>query len=141
VNDAKSNEETDNKRKEEIDTRNNADSIVYQTEKNIDQFKDKLDEDIIAKLNAALERTKKSIEDNNVPEMKTSSEDLQKIWYEASSKIYQDTASQQQGQPGAAPGGEPFNRGNGQKPEEDTDDAVDVISKLWMTIKSNMIDT
>ena len=125
VNDAKVNEDVDKKRKEEIDIRNNADSIAYQTEKNMDQFKDKLDEDTKAKLNAALERTKKAVKDNNVPEMKAAADDLQKIWYEASSKIYQQTASDQQGAPGAAPGGEPFNRGNGHKAEQSSDDAVD----------------
>lgn len=100
VNDAKSHEEDDKKRKEEIDIRNNADNIAYQTEKNIKQFEDKLDDDTKAKLNAALERTKKAVKDNNIPEMKAASDDLQKVWYEASSKIYQQTAGEQQGQPG-----------------------------------------
>ncbi len=100
VNDAKAHENEDQKRKEEIDARNNADNIVYQTEKNIKQFEDKLDEDTRSKLNAALERTKKAIENNDVAEMKSASDDLQKIWYDASSKIYQQQAGAQQGQQG-----------------------------------------
>ncbi|HDS01362.1 MAG TPA: molecular chaperone DnaK, partial [candidate division Zixibacteria bacterium] len=100
VNDAKAHESEDQKRKEEIDARNSADNIAYQTEKNIKQFEDKLDEDTKSKLNAALERTKKAIKDNNVPEMKSASDDLQKIWYDASSKIYQQQTAGQQGQPG-----------------------------------------
>ncbi|NIP44312.1 MAG: molecular chaperone DnaK [candidate division Zixibacteria bacterium] len=100
VNDAKAHESEDQKRKGEIDARNNADNIAYQTEKNMKQFEDKLDEDTRSKLNAALERTKKAIKDNNVSEMKSASDDLQKIWYDASSKIYQQQTAGQQGQPG-----------------------------------------
>ncbi|MBD3218662.1 MAG: molecular chaperone DnaK [candidate division Zixibacteria bacterium] len=100
VYDAKSHESEDQKRKEEIDARNSADNIAYQTEKNMKQFEDKLDEDTKSKLNAALERTKKAIENNDTAEMKSASDDLQKIWYDASSKIYQQQAGAQQGQPG-----------------------------------------
>jgi len=123
VNDAKSHESEDQKRKEEIDIRNNADSIAYQTEKNIKQFEDKLDEDTKAKIKAALERTKEALKNNNVPEMKAASEDLQKVWYDASSKIYQDTTAQ--GQPGAGqPGaGQPHQGGAAEDDSEKTVDA------------------
>jgi molecular chaperone DnaK len=125
VNDAKAHEAEDRKHKEEIDVRNNADNIAYQTEKNLKQFEDKLDEDTKAKLKAALERTKEAIKNNNVPEMKASSEDLQKVWYDASSKIYQQTTAQGQpsaGQPGA---GEPFERGNNGTSSDNGEKTVD----------------
>jgi molecular chaperone DnaK len=114
VNDAKSNEEVDKKRREEIDTRNSADNIVYQTEKNIKQFDDKLDDDTKAKLNTAMERTKKAIADSNIPEMKAASEDLQKVWYDASSKIYQQTTAEQAqaGEAGPQDAEQPFDRGS-----------------------------
>mgnify|MGYP006286769433 CR=1 FL=1 len=126
VNDAKANEDQDAKRKEEIDTRNMADSIAYQTEKNLKQFEDKLDDDTKSKLNAALERTKQAISDNNLAEMKSASEDLQKMWHEASAGIYQQATQQQQGQPGADQGA-PFDRGSGGngQPEQGQDEAVD----------------
>ncbi|MBD3382844.1 MAG: molecular chaperone DnaK [candidate division Zixibacteria bacterium] len=126
VNDAKANEDQDAKRKEEIDTRNMADSIAYQTEKNLKQFEDKLDDDTKSKLNAALERTKQAISDNNLAEMKSASEDLQKMWHEASAGIYQQATQQQQGQPGADQSA-PFDRGSGGngQPEQGQDEAVE----------------
>jgi len=126
VNEAKANEDQDAKRKEEIDTRNMADSIAYQTEKNLKQFEDKLDDDTKSKLNAALERTKQAISDNNLAEMKSASEDLQKMWHEASAGIYQQATQQQQGQPGADQGAQ-FDRGSGGngQPEQGQDEAVD----------------
>jgi molecular chaperone DnaK len=110
VNDARLHEAEDKKRKEEIDLRNSTDNLIYQTEKNIKQFEDKLEADTKARLNASLERTKKALKDNNISEMKSASEELQKLWYEASAKIYQQASAQ--GAPGgAASGSEPFERG------------------------------
>ncbi len=104
VNDAESHESEDKKRREEIDARNQADNLVYQTRKNMEQFKDKVDEETKSKIDAAVVRTEKAIKDNNVSEIKSASEDLQNVWHEASAKIYQQTAGQQQ--PGAQPEGE-----------------------------------
>lgn len=99
VNDAKANEGEDKKRREEIDTRNRADQLVFETEKNLENFKDKIDPDTKAKIEAAVGRVKEALKGSDQSEIKASTEDLQKVWHEASAKMYQQASSQQGPQP------------------------------------------
>jgi molecular chaperone DnaK len=106
VNDAKQNEGEDKKRREEVDTRNRADQLVFETEKNLENFKDQIDPDTKAKIEAGVQRVKKALEGSDMAEIKASSEDLQKIWHDASAKMYQQASAQQGQQPGGQPGGQ-----------------------------------
>ncbi|MBU1320041.1 MAG: molecular chaperone DnaK [candidate division Zixibacteria bacterium] len=103
VNDAKQHEGEDKKRRAEVDTRNRADQLVFETEKNLGNFKDNLDPDAKAKIEAAVGRVKEALKGSNTDEIKSASEDLQKVWHEASSAMYQKASEQQASQPGAGP--------------------------------------
>lgn len=102
VNDAKTHTAEDKKKRELIDTRNQADQIVYQTEKNLKEMADKIDADSKNRLEAGVGRLKEAMKGDNVNEMKSAMEALNQIWNEISSKMYQQAAGAQQG-PGAGP--------------------------------------
>ena len=98
--------EEDRKRKEEIDTRNNADSLCYQCEKAMTDFGDKLDAADKSDIEAKIADVKKALEGTDTEAIKAASDALQQKFYEISSKMYQ--AANPQGAPGAdgAAGGE-----------------------------------
>jgi len=87
----------DKKRKEEVETFNQADSLIYQTEKTIKDLSDKLDPADKSRLESELESFKKVREGNNADEIKSAMESFSKSTYEIFGKVYQ----QQGGQPGA----------------------------------------
>ena len=96
--------EEDKKRKEEVDIKNQADSMVFQTEKALSDFGDKVSESEKAPVQAKVDELKKAIESGNTAEMKEKTDELQKAVYELSSKVYQAAGAQtqQQGDNGAA---------------------------------------
>ncbi len=91
----------DAKRKEEVDTRNHADQMVYQSEKTIAELGDKLSAEDKSKLESALEKVKTALKGTDIEEIKRTSEELTQAFYAVSEKIY----SQQGGQTGASPSG------------------------------------
>ncbi len=93
--------EEDKKRKEEVETFNQADSTIYQTEKTLKDLDDKLDPADKAKLTDELEAFKKVREGNNADEIKPAMEKFTELTYEIFGKIYQQQAAQQQGADGA----------------------------------------
>jgi molecular chaperone DnaK len=102
----------DKKRKEEVDTKNAADSAVYQAEKTLKDVGDKIDAADKEKVQRAIDKLKGSISANSVEGMKTDTEALQKEFFEVSEKLYKQNpgAGQGQGQgpdAGQQDGGEP----------------------------------
>jgi len=89
VHDAQAHEEEDKRRKEEVDTRNQVDAIVYQTEKNMKEYGDKLQPEEKGKINDALEQLKKVQGSNDINAMKEGIENINKVWSEVSSKMYE----------------------------------------------------
>ena len=104
--------EEDKKKKEAIETKNQADSLVYQSEKALEEMKDKISEEEKASVTAEIEKVKAAIATDNTEEIKAATEALQKVFYEISAKMYQ----QAQGQEGAQPG---TNEANGEVVDED----------------------
>ena len=104
VKDAEACAAEDKKLKEAIEIRNNADQMVYQTEKLMNEAGDKLDEADKAGVNAELDLLKEALKGTDTDAIKNATEAVQKKVYELSSKIY---AQQAPGAEGAAPGGEP----------------------------------
>ncbi len=100
VKDAETHAEEDKQKREEVETRNQADSLVYETEKNLKEFGDKVDDATKEKVNAGVERVKQALEANNNAEIKSATDDLMQIWHEASAQLYQQAAD---ADPGAAP--------------------------------------
>ncbi|TEB11525.1 molecular chaperone DnaK [Pelotomaculum propionicicum] len=94
----------DSKRKEEVETRNQADSMVYQAEKTIKDFKDKADPAAVEKLKKALDELKEALKGQSIDEIKAKSEAMTGPLYELSAAMYQQT-QQQAGAGEAGPGG------------------------------------
>ena len=92
----------DKARKEEVEQRNHADSLIYSTEKTLKELGDKVSADDKAKIEAQIADLKKDMEGTDVNMIKTGCEKLTEISYEAFGKIYQQQAAQQ-GAAGADP--------------------------------------
>ncbi len=92
----------DKARKEEVEQRNHADSLIYSTEKTLKELGDKVSADDKAKIEAQIADLKKAMEGTDVNMIKTGCEKLTEISYEAFGKIYQQQAAQQ-GAAGADP--------------------------------------
>lgn len=114
----------DKQRKEEIDTRNNADSAVYQAEKTLKDVGDKLSAEDKSKVEAEINNVKEALKGTDIEAIKKASEALQQAFYELSSKIYQQNPGAAQGagfDPNAGAGG--FNPGAGAGPQDNVYDA------------------
>ena len=85
----------DKARKEEVEQRNHADSLIYSTEKTLKELGDKVSADDKAKIEAQIADLKKAMEGTDVNMIKTGCEKLTEISYEAFGKIYQQQAAQQ----------------------------------------------
>ena len=96
----------DAKKKEEIDVRNQGDQMVYQTEKVMEDLKDKIDASDKATLDAALNKLKDALKGTDVEAIKTATEELSKAFYPISEKLYGQAGAQ--GQPGSDMGGADF---------------------------------
>ncbi len=96
VNDAEKHAADDAKKKEEIDTKNEADALYYQSDKAIKDLGDKVAEEDKVKVEAAREELKKAIESNNVEEMKEKTMALTTVLNEISTKAYQAQEPDQQ---------------------------------------------
>jgi len=119
--DAKSHAAEDKKKREAVDIRNQADQLVYQTEKNISEMGEKLSADDKGKLEAAVGRVKEAIKTDNIDEMKSSTEALSTVWNEMASKMYQQTSSEE----GAQTGGQSASGDKEEKVEEADFEVVD----------------
>ena len=86
----------DTRRKEEVDTRNAGDQMVYQTEKTLQDMGDKLDSADKSEVEAKLSALKSALQGSDVEVIKSTTEDLTQAFYKVSEKLYQ----QPQGQPG-----------------------------------------
>ena len=92
--------EEDKKRKEEIEIRNNADSLVYQTEKTVKELGDKLETADKQKIEDKVAELKKALEGTDSAAIKAATEALTNVSYEVFGKVYSQNAPQ--GEPGAA---------------------------------------
>lgn len=98
VKDAEINAEADKKRKEEVDIRNNADSMVFQVEKTLKDMGDKVEEAERADIEKAKEELKKALEGNNTEEIKAKTEALQEVLYKMTEKMYAAAQAAQEAQ-------------------------------------------
>ena len=87
--------EEDKKRREEVETKNEAENLCYAVEKLINENGDKIDSADKDNLNAKVKSLKDAISGNNMDNIKSGKEDLQKTMYEVSAKLYQNAAPNQ----------------------------------------------
>ena len=92
VKDAEAHAAEDKKRKEEIEVRNNAESLVYNCQKTINDLGDKISGEEKAKAETEIENVKKALEGTDVEAIKSATEKLTTVFYSISEKLYSQTA-------------------------------------------------
>ena len=96
IKDAEAHAAEDKKRKEEIEVKNNAESLVYNSEKTLEELGDKISGEEKAKVETEIDNTKKALETNNVESIKESTDKLTKVFYELSEKLYSQAGAANQ---------------------------------------------
>ena len=94
VKDAEAHASEDKKKKDEIETRNNAESLVYNSQKTLEQLGDKVSGEEKAKVETEIENVKKALEGSDVENIKQATEKLTTVFYEISEKLYNQTKQQ-----------------------------------------------
>ncbi|MDH4037380.1 MAG: molecular chaperone DnaK [Candidatus Krumholzibacteria bacterium] len=116
VKDADRFKDDDKRKREEIDVRNSADALVYQTEKQVKEYKDKIDAADASRLEGDLESVRVALKGTNTADIKSATERLNATWQEVAQKMYQQASATQAGAAGAgaeAGGGEPSSDAQG----------------------------
>ena len=88
VNDAKKHESEDKEKRELIDIQNQSEQLIYQTEKNLDEYKDKLDESEKKSLQDAVDKLKAAKDGEDIESLKSSLDELNNAWNAVASKMY-----------------------------------------------------
>ena len=96
--------EADKKLREETEVKNNADQMIFQTEKTMNELGDKITEQEKADIQPKIDALKEALKNNNIEEIKAKQEELQKAFYEISAKLYQAAQAEQAAQGGAQAG-------------------------------------
>ena len=122
--DAEANAETDKKTKERVEKLNEADAMIFQTEKQLKEFGDKLSDDKKKPIEEALEELKKAYESKEVETIQPALDKINEAWKVASEEMYKAQADGQPGGPQGAPGadGQP----GGSADSKQGDDVEDV---------------
>ena len=94
VKDAEAHASEDKKRKEEIEVRNNAESLVYNCQKTIDELGDKISSEEKSKAETEIANVNKALEGKDVEEIKKATESLTQVFYSISEKLYSQKAAQ-----------------------------------------------
>lgn len=118
VKDAEAHADEDKKRRDVVEARNQADTLIYSTEKSLKDYAEKVDEETKKNIEAGIETLKKALEGTDVEEIKKATEALSEASHKLAEAMYAD-AQAAQGAEGAAPG-----EGDAGKPD-DKDDVVD----------------
>ncbi|HET9135568.1 MAG TPA: molecular chaperone DnaK [Candidatus Kapabacteria bacterium] len=103
--DAEAHKAEDVKRKEEVDTRNQGDQMVFQSKKQLDELKDKMTPEAQGKINDAIATLETALKGTDTGTIKTALDALNRVWSEASTQMYQNTSA-------PPPQGAPSNDGN-----------------------------
>ncbi len=126
VKDAEQYAEEDKKQREEVDIRNGADQMIFQTEKTLKDLEGKVDAADKSELETKLNALKEAVKGSNLDDIKAKQEDLQKKFYDVSAKLYQN-ANPQAGQPGPDMGA--ANNGAANEGNQNNDGFVDADFK------------
>jgi molecular chaperone DnaK len=101
VREAEENAESDKKRKEQVELRNEADQLIFATEKTLKDLGDKVDQAEIDKANAAKDKLKTALEGSDIEAIRTAKNELQEVVQQLSIKLYEQAAQQAQAAQGA----------------------------------------
>lgn len=95
IKDAEKYAEEDKKKKEKVEARNQADSLIYQSEKTLKDLGDKVSKSDADRIRTEIDKVKKALEKDDVDEIKKATDELTKVFYEVSSKLYGQAGPQQ----------------------------------------------
>ena len=126
VKEAEAHAEEDRKNKEAIEVRNNADSLVYNTEKTLKDLGDKVSSEEKAKVEAEIANVKKTLEGNNVDEIKSATDKLTQEFYKISEKLYSNAGANTNANATGATGA----AGQGTTTDANGDNVVDADYKV-----------
>lgn len=129
---AKEHAAEDKKKKEHVDTRNQADNLVFQTKKQLDEMKDKIPSDAKSRLESDIKKVEDALKNDNTEEIKSATEALNKTWNEVAQNIYQQQGAEggqqaggQEQQEGSQQGG--AEEGSQQQGESAEDASYEVV--------------
>ena len=122
IKEAEMNAEADAKRQEEIEIRNNADSLIYTSEKTLDELKDQVSEDEKSKVEGLVAELRELIAGDDIAAIKEKSDELSNVIQEIGAKIYQQAQAEAQAQAQQQAGADP-NAGAKDNNDDDTIDA------------------
>ncbi|MCK9279096.1 MAG: molecular chaperone DnaK [Melioribacteraceae bacterium] len=129
-NTAKEHAEDDRKKKEEVEIKNQADNLVFQTKKQISELGDKIEANDKSRLEAEITKVEEALKTNNSAEIKSATENLQKVWGEAAQKLYQQPGANQGPEQGTGTQQEPphaENQAQGDGKENAQDASYEVV--------------
>jgi molecular chaperone DnaK len=115
--------EEDKKRKEEVEVRNQADTMIYSTEKSLKEFGEKIGKDEKEKIEKKIAELKEVLKGTDINKIKTTLEELMKTSHKLAEEIYKEAQAKQQAKPGAQKPGAAGQQGKGG--EKKGDDVVD----------------
>ncbi|WP_157148909.1 molecular chaperone DnaK [Brachyspira pilosicoli] len=121
VQDAEKHAEEDKKKKEEVEAKNNADHMIYQTEKLLKENGDKLQPSDKSEIESKMSALKSAVESNNTDSIKRATDDLQATWSKASEALYKQAGAQQ----GQADAGQQAQQNSSQDSGRKDDGVVD----------------
>ena len=105
----------DKKKKESVDTRNSADSLVFQIKKQMEELKDKISGDVKSRIESEIKKVEDALVTNNTDQIKAATESLNKVWSEVATQLYQQAGP---GQPGSGPQPPHTEQASGEKPQD-----------------------
>lgn len=106
----------DKMKKESVDTRNNADSLIFQIKKQMEEMKEKITGDTRSRLESEIKKVEDAISSNNTEQIKSATESLNKVWSEVATQLYQQAG------PGQQPDGAPQQNQSGEKSDSSKPD-------------------
>ncbi len=118
---AEANADEDTKAKEKVDKLNSADAMIFQTEKQLKEYGDKLPADKKSEIEGVLAELKEAHKNQDIAAIDSSLEKMNQMWQAASSEMYQNTQGGADQPGGAQPGGDPGNQGGGDDEVTDVD--------------------
>jgi len=101
VQDAERMKDDDKSKREKVDARNAADALVYQTEKNLTEYKDKLDPADVQKLETGIEEIKNALKTDVAADIKSATDKLNSTWQDVAQRMYQTASEEAGADPGA----------------------------------------
>ena len=120
IKDAEAHAAEDRRKREEIDARNAGDALIYETEKNMKEFGDKLDANSKSQLDLAIGRLREALKGSDTNEIRSATDALRQVWHQISAKMYQ-----QAGGPGGQKAGYQQSQTDQAPPRQGADNVVD----------------